>query len=287
MRSLTLRARRLLRPALALALALAALPAVLFTAAPPARAEDNGAAPTPLMGWSSWSYLRSNPTEQNIEAQAKAMSDSGLVSHGYRNINIDDFWYLDPRSTVDAYGRWATDPARFPNGMGSVGSYVHSLGEKFGMYLTPGIPVAAYNQNTPIEGTPFHARDNGSSTSSYETNYNFCSGWVGTIFYRGPMYYIDYAKNPAAAHAFLNSLAKQLASYGIDYLKIDGVGDGDIADVQHWSQALRQTGRPIALELSNALDVNNGSTWRSNANGWRIERSRTPATLITALHPSR
>jgi hypothetical protein len=123
---------------------------------------------------------------------------------------------------------------------------VHGLGEKFGMYLTPGIPVAAYNQNTPIQGTSFHARDIVSDTSSYETNYNFGSG---------SMYYIDYTKNPAAAQAYLNSWADQLASYGVDYLKIDGVGDWDVADIQHWSQALDQTGRPIHLELSNSLDV--------------------------------
>ena len=67
-------------------------------------------------------------------------------------------------------------PTKFPDGMANLGSYIHALGEKFGMYLTPGIPVAAYNQNTPIEGTSYHARDIVSNTSSYETNYNFGSG---------------------------------------------------------------------------------------------------------------
>jgi hypothetical protein len=227
-----------------------------------AHAQSNGAALTPPMGWSSWSFLRKNPTEANIEAQAAAMANSGLVAHGYRNVNIDDFWYLNPSSTVDAYGRWATDTSRFPDGMGAVGSYVHGLGEKYGMYLTPGIPVAAYNQNTPIEGTSFHARDIVSNTSGYETNYNFGSG---------SMYYIDYNKNPAAAQAYLNSWADQLAGYGIDYLKIDGVGDGDIPDIQHWSQALNQTGRTITLELSNSLDVANAPVWKQYANGWRVD----------------
>ncbi|MEZ0088999.1 RICIN domain-containing protein [Streptacidiphilus sp. EB129] len=251
------------RSALLAALAVALTAAQMTSlGAAPAQAQANGAALTPPMGWSSWSFLRKNPTEANIEAQAKAMADSGLVSHGYRNVNIDDFWYLNPASTVDAYGHWATDPSRFPDGMGAVGGYVHALGEKFGMYLTPGIPVAAYNQNTPIQGTSFHARDIVSNTSSYETNYNFGNG---------SMYYIDYAKNPAAAQAYLNSWADQLASYGIDYLKIDGVGDWDTADIEHWSQALNQTGRTISLELSNSLDVNNAPTWKQYANGWRID----------------
>ncbi|MBY8883367.1 alpha-galactosidase [Streptomyces sp. PTM05] len=245
---------------LTLGMAAAVLPAAVGSATP-ASAEANGVATTPPMGWSSWSYIRSNPTEADIEAQAKAMSTSGLVAHGYRYVNIDDFWYLDPKTTVDAYGRWETDPARFPHGMAAVADYVHGLGEKFGMYLTPGIPVAAYQNNTPIAGTSFHARDIVSDTSRYETNYNFGSG---------RMYYIDYTKNPAAAQAYLDSWADQLASLGVDYLKMDGVGDGDMADVEHWSQALRQTGRPIHFELSNSLDVANAATWRTYANGWRV-----------------
>ncbi|MEY9930622.1 alpha-galactosidase [Catenulispora sp. GP43] len=234
---------------------------------PKAYAQSNGAATTPLMGWSSWSFLRNAPTEAKMKAQAQAMSSSGLVAAGYKYVNLDDFWYLDPASTVDSYGRWVTDTGKFPDGMANLGSYIHSLGEKFGMYLTPGIPVAAYNQNTPIQGTSFHARDIVSNTSSTETNYNFGGG---------RMYYIDYAKNPTAAQAFLNSWADALAGYGIDYLKIDGVSpnDGDseaVADVQHWSQALNQSGRTIHLELSNSLTTADAASWQQYANGWRID----------------
>jgi hypothetical protein len=229
---------------------------------PVAEAETNGVALSPQLGWSSWSFIRRNPTETNIEAQAAAMHDSGLVSHGYGYVNIDDFYYLNPATTVDTYGRWVVDSSEFPDGMAAVAGYVHGLGEKFGMYLTPGIPVAAYRQNTPIEGTSYHAQDIVSDTSDYETNYNYGNG---------SMYYIDYTKNPAAAQAFLNSWADELASWGVDYLKLDGVGDGDIGDVQHWSQALNQTGRPIHFELSNSLDVRNGSVWQQYANGWRID----------------
>lgn len=247
---------------LAAATALAGAFLVGSVTSPVAHAEANGVALTPQMGWSSWSYIRNNPTEANIEAQAQAMHDSGLVSHGYTYVNIDDFYYLNPSSTVDTYGRWVVDSSRFPDGMAAVANYVHGLGEKFGMYLTPGIPVAAYKQNTPIQGTSYHAQDIVSDTSDYEANYNYGSG---------SMYYIDYNKNPAAAQAFLNSWADELASWGVDYLKLDGVGDGDIGDVEHWSQALNQTGRPIHFELSNSLDVNNGSLWAQYANGWRID----------------
>lgn len=227
-----------------------------------AEASDNGAALTPPAGWSSWSSVRYNPTDSTIKAQAQAMHDTGLVNHGYTYLNIDDFYYLNPGNSVDQYGRWVIDKAKFPNGMANVASFVHNLGEKFGMYLTPGIPVAAYNQNTPIEGTSWHARDIVSDTTRYEPNFNF---------HEGAMYYIDYAKNPDAAQAFLNSWARLLGSYGVDYLKIDGVGPSNVTDVTHWSQALKQSGRTIHFELSNRLDINNATTWRASSNGWRIE----------------
>jgi hypothetical protein len=47
------------------------------------------------------------------------------------------------------------------------------------------------------------------------------------------------------------------------------VGSFDVPDVVAWSKALRQTGRPIHLELSNTLNIHYASTWERYANGWR------------------
>lgn len=211
------------------------------------------------MGWSTWSFIRHFPTEEALEAQAEAMQSSGLENHGFEYVNLDDFYYLNPALTVDPYGRWLVNTNSFPDGMAAVANYVHSLGLKFGIYMTPGIPEAAYLLNTPIEGTLYHARDIVTNAAVYEANYN----------YGNCMLYIDYEK--PGAQAFINSWANLFASWGVDYVKLDGVGDWDIADVQAWSQALQQSGRPIHLELSNSLDVNNGSLWQQYANGWRID----------------
>jgi hypothetical protein len=211
------------------------------------------------MGWSSWSFVRRGPTEAVIEAQAQAMRDSGLSAHGYTYVNIDDFYYLDPTSNVDAYGRWVVDATKFPHGMGALASFVHGLGLKFGMYLTPGIPAAAVKQNTPIEGTSYHAADIAIAGTS-ENNYNFGAN---------AMLYIDYSK--PGAQEFINSWAKLLASYGVDYLKVDGVGSFDLPDVQAWSQALKTSGRAIHFELSNSLDIHFASSWGFLSNGWRID----------------
>ena len=227
-----------------------------------AQAESNGVGATPLLGWSSWSYLRYSPTAAKIDAQADAMKNSGLAAVGYQYVNVDDFYYQCPGGqgpAVNQYGLWATDNGKFPSsggtdGMAVVASHVHSDGLKFGIYVTPGISKQAVAQNTPIQGTSYHARD--IATTNGESNYN-CGGMVG----------IDYSK--PGAQAFINSWANEFASWGVDYLKIDGVGTGDVGDVQAWSTALRQTGRPIHLELSNGLAIGSASTWAQYSNGWR------------------
>jgi len=223
----------------------------------PAIAESNGVAATPLMGWSSWSFIRSHPTAAAIEAQADAMKSSGLSSHGYSYINLDDYWMACNSNgpEVDANGRWIANTTEFPSGIAAVASYVHGDGLKFGIYVTPGIPENAVLANTPILGTSDTA-DQIAETSVTETNYN-CQHMYG-INYSAP-----------GAQAYINSWADEFASWGVDYVKIDGVGTGDIPDIQAWSTALQQTGRPIALELSNSLSISDATTWSSLANGWR------------------
>ena len=109
--------------------------------------------------------------------------------------------------------------------------------------------------NTPIEGTADTARQV-ARTSVTEENYS-C----------GHMYGIDYSR--AGASAYIDSWADELASWGVDFVKLDGVGSWDVADVRAWSAALRQTGRPILLELSNALAISQAPRWAALADGWR------------------
>jgi alpha-galactosidase len=219
-------------------------------------AESNGLALTPFMGWSTWDYLES-PTQAGVEAQA-AVEASKLKAYGYTYTMIDTGWYFNPGTTVDQYGRWSVDTGRFPNGLAAVASYVHSLGLKFGAYLTPGIPVAAVNKNTPIQGTSYHAKDI-ANTGAHEPNYSYGNS---------VMYAINYSK--PGAQAYINSWADQLASWGVDFLKMDGVGTRDIGDIQAWSAALKQSGRPIVFDLSNQLALSGASTWKQYANAWRI-----------------
>jgi alpha-galactosidase len=248
---------------LAMALVITVGTGLAAVAPPRALAENNGlAVSAPLMGWSTWSFLRGDPTAAKVEAEASALVSSGLSSHGYVYVNLDDYWYQCPGSqgpNVDQYGHWVTDSTKFPasgstNGIQVVANYVHSLGLKFGLYVTPGISDQAVSENTPIEGTSYTANEIADGDS--ENNYN-CGGMQG----------INYSK--PGAQAFINSWADEFASWGVDYVKLDGVGSFDTPDVQAWSTALNQAGRPMALELSNSLNIADGTTWSSLANGWR------------------
>jgi hypothetical protein len=207
-------------------------------------AEDNGLGRTPVLGWSSWSFLREHPTAAKIEAQAQALHDSGLQKIGYKYINLDDFWYQCPGSqgpNVGPNGLWVTDSSRFPadgdtNGIKVVADYIHSLGMKFGIYVTPGISMQAVSKNTPIKGTPYTAAQI-AEPSIKESNYN-CHGMVG----------INY--NKPGAQEYINSWIDMLAAWGVDYIKVDGTQNRNVADIKAWSTAIRQSRRPMLLNIT-------------------------------------
>jgi Alpha galactosidase A/Alpha galactosidase C-terminal beta sandwich domain len=230
-----------------------------------ASAEDNGLERTPVLGWSSWSFLRQHPTAAQMKAQALALHDFGLQKVGYQYVNLDDFWYqcLGPQGpNVDPYGRWITDPAKFPaegdsDGIKVVADYIHSLGMKFGIYVTPGISKQAVSRNTPIKGTSYTAARI-ADLSVKENNYN-CKGMVR----------IDYKK--PGAQEYTNSWVDMLAAWGVDYIKIDGMQDSNAADVEAWSNAIRQSGRPMVLDVTQGnLTVAIAPTLMKYANQWEF-----------------
>ncbi|MEU2678328.1 RICIN domain-containing protein [Streptomyces sp. NPDC007107] len=224
---------------------------------------DNGlAVDAPLMGWSGWGFLQRDPTAGKFKAQVDALVSSGLKDLGYNYANMDDFWYKCPGSQgpdVDSNGRWVTDESLFPgsgskDGMHVLGDYVHGKGLKYGLYVTPGISAQAVAKKTKIKGTSYTA-DQIAMTSS-ASNFN-CKG----------MRNIDFSK--PGAQEFIDSWAQQFADWGVDYLKLDGVGPSKTADVRAWSKALEKTGRPIALNLSASLSAS--SSWSELSNSWRID----------------
>ena len=255
-----------------LALPLGVAPAVVSAAAaaPAAQAEPraqagSGAGQTPVMGWSSWSFLRMGSTAADLEEEARAMVGSGLTAAGYRYINQDDNWYKCPGPQgpdVDSYGRWVTNPAYFPpgpdgeNGIAAVARSVHGLGLKFGIYETPGISAQAVKENTRIKGTSYTADQIAATAPA--SNYN-CGG----------MDTIDYSK--PGAQAYTDSVVDELASWGVDYIKLDGIADSNGADVRAWSRAIRQSGRPMLLNITQgSYGIKLAPVLKRYANQWEF-----------------
>jgi len=206
----------------------------------------------PVLGWSSWSALRRAPTADLVKAEAEAMVSSGLKAAGYSYINLDDFYYQCPSSAgpnVDQWGRWVTDPTTFPpsggkDGIAVLADYVHGLGLKFGIYLTPGISHQAVVQNTPVEasangvelGTPSQYTASQIALGTTEQNYN-CRG----------MQRLDWTGHPEGAQLYYNSLVDRFASWGVDFIKFDGIEDYSPPDLDAMAKAIAQSGNPHML----------------------------------------
>ena len=212
----------------------------------------------PYMGWSSWSSLRGKPTEEKIKAEVDALLAANLPELGYRYINIDSGW----TDGYDDHGVPKPNLTTFPSGMDGLAAYLHGRGLRFGLYLGPGINPKLYDANPVIAGTTAHIRDITDTTQPGST-------LKGT-------YKIDFTK--PAARAYINSIVQQFARWKVDFVKLDFVGPGggnrpadNREEIRQWHAAIVRSGRPIWLELSNYLSIDQANLWRETANGWRIE----------------
>ncbi|MFI2205706.1 alpha-galactosidase D [Streptomyces sp. NPDC020192] len=259
-----------------------ALTAGLATAVPAtAHAEPTPVmAAKPYMGWSSWSMQSSrypglNPdgdysylTEANVLKQAAALATE-LKPYGYEYVNIDAGWWRDNtwKPGFDGYARQQADPHRFPHGMKAVADRIHALGLKAGIYLPVGLEKEAYGDGK----VPIRDADGCTTADVVYGDLRTTNGWDSA-------YKLDLSK--PCARKYIDSQAQLLASWGYDFLKLDGVGPGsfksgdnydNVADVAAWQQALAATGRPVHLEISWSLDIGHAADWKKYSNGWRVD----------------
>jgi alpha-galactosidase len=118
---------------------------------------------TPPMGWNSWNCWARAIDDEKIRASAKSLVESGLIHHGWSYVNIDDCWMrqLNTKNQDQAdftqqgwhkpmvsddprLGGVARDEAgnllpnkNFPD-MPALTEYIHGLGLKTGIYISPG-----------------------------------------------------------------------------------------------------------------------------------------------------
>ena len=242
-----------------------AVAAALLGMVPTALAQVNGLGARPLQGWSTFSQQTIVPSntvmnEQNILAQSDAMRTSGLGAHGFQYINLDAGWNGD----TDGYGRSLWNTTEFPHFLQMI-QHIHANGQKVGIYLLPGIGGQIVSANLPIFGTQYHAQDIVVQPLTNGNGFGFGDK-------------IDFTK--PGAQEYINSIVNLYASWGIDYIKLDSVTPGsyhddlsinNIPDVLAYSKAIGQSGRPIWLTISWALDEDYISNWQQTSNARRIQ----------------
>jgi alpha-galactosidase len=250
-------------------LAIATAGLFLSSLAAPVGAQVNGSGYRPYLGWSTFSEQTINGsflTQANVQAQSDALKSSGLEEHGFRYINIDSGW----QGSFDANGRPIPNPATFPD-MKALVDHIHANGQKAGIYWIPGIEQPAVDGNYPILGTSYRTQ---SIVVMPLAKGNAFAGALPNPYHDK----IDFTK--PGAQEYINSVVDLFASWGIDFIKLDGVTPGSYVndlsidnrpDVMAWSQAIAQSGRRIWLTVSWQLDQDYADVWQQYSNARRID----------------
>ncbi|KAI5777721.1 glycoside hydrolase superfamily [Geopyxis carbonaria] len=95
----------------------------------------NARTSTPPMGWNTYNHYNCFVTEAQVKANAKALVDLGLASVGYNYVVPDCGWSAADR-TSDGKITWNT--TYYPSGFPALGTYIHGLNLKFGIYSGAG-----------------------------------------------------------------------------------------------------------------------------------------------------
>jgi hypothetical protein len=130
--------------------------------------------------------------------------------------------------------------ARFPSaadghGLRALANWVHARGLKFGIHIIRGIPKAAVQVNMPIAGSRFHAADAADKAATCPWD----DGNYGVA-------------DTAAGQAYYDSLIRQYAGWGVDFLKVDCIADHPYrpSEIRQIGRAIAKVGRPMVLSLS-------------------------------------
>jgi len=251
--------------------ALTTLPAAAATRKPAPKKRPL-LAPTPPMGWNSWNSFATTITEAQTLEQATIMARE-LRPAGYDILTVDIQWYepgassyeyaAKPIPTMDDHGRLLPAPNRFPSAAGGKGfkplaDKVRSLGLRFGVHLMRGAPRLAVERGLKVLGTNIAIAD-------IVDRRSICS-------WNPDMYGVDMSK--PGAQAYYDSVFKLLASWGVDFVKVDDLSrpyDAHAAEIEAIHRAIGRTGRPMILSMSpGETPVVRGAHAKAHAQMWRI-----------------
>ncbi|HYX93220.1 MAG TPA: glycoside hydrolase family 27 protein, partial [Myxococcaceae bacterium] len=137
-------------------------------------------AATPPMGWNDWAHYQCRVTEQDVIDNANALVTSGLAAKGYDTITVDDCWMAPTRN---ADGDLVADPEKFPHGMAWLGTKLHELNLKFGIYEDAGEATCEGRPGSgqPIGGGSDHFAQDAKLFASWGVDFlklDACNFWV-------------------------------------------------------------------------------------------------------------
>jgi hypothetical protein len=227
-------------------------------------------APTPPMGWNSWDSYGLTINEDQFRANVDVLAKR-LRRAGYRYAVVDEGWYLaNPEDAgkpetlkyrIDGNGRYEPATNRFRTAAGDAGfkpvaDYVHAHGLRFGLHIIRGIPKKAVAANLPVADSAFHAADVADKADTCPWNPDNFG-----------------VRDNAAGQAWYDSLMKQYARWGVDYIKVDCIAShpykGDEIRMIH--RAIAKSGRPMVLSLSpGPAPLEQAAELGQNAQLWRI-----------------
>lgn len=224
------------------------------------------------MGWNSWDCFGTTVTEAQFKANASVMAKD-LLRVGYDTATVDIQWY-EPQATgfdykpgakltLDGYGRLLPALNKFPSSAGGAGfktlaNWTHKQGLKFGIHLMRGIPRQAVEANMPILGTSLRARDIANVS-------DMCS-------WNPDMYGVDMGK--PGAQEYYDSVFRQIASWGVDLVKVDDLSrpyEAHRLEIEGIRRAIDRSERKIILSMSpGETPVSEHAHAAEHANIWRI-----------------
>jgi alpha-galactosidase len=180
---------------------------------------------TPPMGWNTYNCWANTISQEKVLHSARALVKAGLDQHGWAYINIDDGW--QGARGGEFHGILA-DPKTFPDFKG-MADEIHGMGLKLGLYSTPWVTSYAHFIG-------------GSSENPQGT-------WDKATMTQGPK---NKKQLPFAIghYHFAKDDAKQMAAWGIDYLKYDWAPN-ELPETKEMADALHGSGRDVVLSLSN------------------------------------
>lgn len=234
---------------------------------------------TPPMGWNSYDAFGDSVVESEVLSNALWLKQH-LQPFGWDTIVVDFRWYdsladgirvQNPEGvTIDKYGRCLPPINRFPSaadgaGFKKLADQLHALGLKFGIHIMRGIPRKAVEENLPIAGSKFTA----AQAVLPEGDPNRTCVW------NRDMFGVNAATD--AGKAWYQSLARQYAGWGVDYIKCDDIANMqrgriyETNEIEALSTALRGSGRSMVLSLSpGPAPLSCAAHLEHFANLWRI-----------------